>query len=732
MEPRATIDFETRSACDLKKAGSWRYSLDLTTEILCMAFRLPYWETGRTGLWHPAFPHLGIPEADPTDLLELFDWLEAGGLVEAHQAWFERGIWLNKFAHLGAPAIRHEQWRCSMAKASTHALERGLDEAVKALHLPLGKDEAGSKVMRKVNKPRKPIQRDYRDWNRKHAPCPECTGVGKVQEFKKDGSPKTKLSRCKACAGKGHTQQLENVPEMPRLWHESKELFDILFAYCRQDVLAEEGFSEALPDLSPNETRVYLMDQAVNERGYRLDRKAMRAALRVAKVEHTVLNAELFALTNGLVDRVSQRDRMIEWFKTVGLQLFDTTKETVASFLDPLCKVPLTDKARRGLELMQLLGKASTAKYVAMRKQICPDNRVHGGLLYHGAQTGRWSGAGVQPHNFPKGEINDMSEAWRVIKIQDPERIKALPKGKKKLPYNSVMTVLSHALRGAIVPSPGKQLYVADYAAIEARVLLWLAQDDDALEVFRTGQDIYCYMADDIYGYPTNKNDHPKERGLGKIAVLGLGYQMGASKFVESCALAGVEVSEEFAQKVVDAYRAKFWRVKQLWTDMNEAAIRAVHSKGRAQCGCVTWIWEKTPCGVPYLYCELPSGRRIAYPEPQLKLRQTPWGSTQRVLTFMGLNPFNHQWQRQHTYGGSLVENVVQAISRDLMAEAMLRCEASGTYELVLSVHDELVAEALLGTGSVHEFEQLMSKLPDWAPGCPVAAEGWAGPRYRK
>ena len=383
-----------------------------------------------------------------------------------------------------------------------------------------------------------------------------------------------------------------------------------------------------------------------------------------------------------------------------------------------------------------------------MKHQICPDNRVHGGLLYHGAQTGRWSGAGVQPHNFPKGEIVDMSEAWRVIKIQDPERIKALPKGKKKkLPYNSVMTVLSHALRGVIVPSPGKQIYVADYAAIEARVLLWLADDTDALAVFERAKtcpcrkdgreacnrcDTYCDMASDIYVYDTNKRDNPKERSIGKIAVLGLGYQMGASKFVDTCALGGVEVSEEFAQKIVDAYRAKFWRVKQMWADQNEAAIRAVHSKGRVQCGRVTWIYEKTPCGVPFLYCELPSGRRIAYPEPQLKLRTTPWGSTQRVLTFMGVDTFSHQWKRQSTYGGSLVENITQAVSRDILAAAMLRIEAHPVYELVLSVHDETVCEAETGAGSLHEFEQLMNELPDWAAGCPIASESWAGNRYRK
>ena len=725
-----------------------------------MAFRLPYWEEGRTALWHPAFPHLGIPEADCwAEISELFAWIEAGSLIEAHNAWYERGIWTNIMVpKYGCPEIPHKSWRCSAAKAAAHALPRALEKAADAMHLPITKDLEGSKVMKKCMKPREPIKRDITAWNRQHAPCPVCLGVSKVQEFKKDGSPKSKLSKCKDCAGRGHVMDTSAVPELPRLYHESRELFEVLWAYCRQDVLSEQCLSEALPDLSELETEVYLLDQRINERGYRLDRSAVRAARKLIRQEVKLLSTELKELTGGAVEKATQRTRMLEWFITQDLHLYDTKKETIAEALQmddtyrampegelaPWVKI-LSPTARRGLELMQMLGKSSTAKYKAMKDSICPDARVHGGLLYHGATTGRWSGAGVQPHNFPKGDPHFQNQValWKLLKTLDRDRIltDAPLNGKGKKPYTSVMGALSQALRGAIVPAVGSQLYVADFASIEARVLLWIADDQEALDIFRTGGDMYCYMASDIYGYPCNKSDHPKERGVGKEAVLGLGYQMGWAKFqarcllagvVITCALAGIIITEEFAQQVVDTYRAKFWRVKQLWSDQNEAAIRAVHSKGRVNCGYVSWVYELTPSGFPVLYCELPSGRRLAYPEPKIKLRKTPWGSDQRVLTFMGVNSHTHQWERLTTYGGMIVENIVQAISRDLMAEGMLRAEATGIYLITLTVHDELVSEAEVGTGSVKEFEDLMSALPDWGEGCPVTAEGWVGPRYRK
>lgn len=321
--------------------------------------------------------------------------------------------------------------------------------------------------------------------------------------------------------------------------------------------------------------------------------------------------------------------------------------------------------------------------------------------------------------------------------------------------YGSVMAALAHGLRGAIIATPGKTLYVADFASIEARVLLWCAGDEQGLDLFRRKEDPYCDMATDIYGYPTNKQDHPKERGLGKVAVLGLGFQMGPAKFVDACAKVGISILEDVycedcgkgskehrkenhpfecddpdamtAVKVVTAYRTKRWRVVQMWNDQETSAIAAVESRTPVVCGPVRWVYK-----APFLFCELPSGRRLAYMEPRVKMARMPWGKEKAQLSFMGVDSYTRQWKRQTVYGGLITENIVQATARDLMAFGMLRVEATGVYRVVLTVHDEILAEADLGAGSVHEFEQLMSAIPDWAAGCPVEAEGWCGPRYRK
>lgn len=273
------------------------------------------------------------------------------------------------------------------------------------------------------------------------------------------------------------------------------------------------------------------------------------------------------------------------------------------------------------------------------------------------------------------------------------------------------MTLLSHALRGAIVAGPGKRLFVADYSQIEARVLLWLAGDEDGLDIFRRGEDIYADMAKAI-------DPERPQRQLGKVAILGLGYGMGAKKFVEAAKGYGLAIDLETAQKTVDAYRSKYWRVKRLWKATEAAAKQGGDVDG--------WYMEGR-----FLYHVLPSGRRLAYPDAEVQLRQATWGQT-LALTYMGTNPYTRKWERQWGYGGLLVENIVQAIARDVMAAALLRCERSGVYQPILSVHDEIIAEASRYLGDVDEFKQIVSELPAWAEGLPVAAEAFACQRYHK
>ncbi len=335
--------------------------------MLCLAFRLPYWAKGRVELWSPTLLNGEMPESGAAHLVELFQWILDGGLVEAHNAFFERGLWRNIMVpRYGWPAVDSGSWRCSAAKCAAHALPRGLDDAASALGLSHRKDAQGAKVMMKMNKPRKPRKSE-----------------GDVQGL---------------------------------LYHESKELFDTLFAYCRQDVLVEEAVSGAVPDLSEAETEMYLLDQTINERGFLLDMGAVETALVLIAAETTRLNGELKVLTGGSPDKATQRQKMLDWFWNQWVIIEDTQKGSVD---EALGRTDLAPGVRRGLELLQALSRSSTSKYEAMRNWAAGDGRVRGGLLYHGASTGRWSGAGVQPHNFPRGSVKDIEGAWRVLKTQD-------------------------------------------------------------------------------------------------------------------------------------------------------------------------------------------------------------------------------------------------------------------------------------------------------------------------
>lgn len=687
---KATVDFETRSEAELLDVGAWVYSLHPSTQPLCFCWRLPHWEEGRVEDWWPDFPELGIVGARQPQ--ELFDWIAAGGLVEAHNAFFERSIWKNVMAtRYGWPEVPHQAWRCSAAKASAHSLPRKLEMLCLALGTQQTKDTAGGKVMLKMSKPKRPLKRDVVAYAAVH-------GIDlKVTHWK------------------------DVAEEMPVLWLMTKELLHVaLIPYCRRDVLAEEACSAQLRDLSPAETDVYLMDQAINERGVQIDQVAVETALDLVGNVFKDLNAELVEITDNEVQKATQRARVLNWLHERGVPIANTQGDTVDEWLK---RQDINPKAYRVLELMRALGRSSTAKYEAMQAWADPqDWRARGMLLYHGAGTGRWSGSGPQPHNFPRGNIKNMALVWETLQTMDVELIEAL--------YDDLMTALSHALRGAIVAAPGKRLIAADYAAIEARVVMWLADEEEALDVFRSGACIYMAMASEIYKRLINdKVKHFAERQMGKQAILGLGFQMGWKKFVATCAKYGIFISDEFAENVVNIYRTKYRRVQKMWWDQNEAAIEAVRTGRTIRCGKVQWRTVGK-----FLHCKLPSSRLLSYFDPRIVKKPMPWDymDMRDALTYMGVDPYTKKWRRQDTYGGMLVENIVQATARDLMAEAMLRCEESGVYKVVLSVHDELITEVDIGVGSKKELEAIMSEVPDWAKGCPVTAEGWEGPRYKK
>lgn len=802
----ATIDFETRSACDLKKHGSWVYSKHPTTEAMCLAFHLPGYED--VDLWHAGYEDELIAETELP--LDLFAYILAGGAVEAHNAFFERVIWLNVMvARHGWPKVPSRSWRCSASRASACALPRDLENAGKAMGLGTEKDMDGRKLMLKMSKPRQPRKAEIEEFM-------EANGLtGDYRRHKQ------------AC-----------IAGSPIFWHFTEEDFYRLCLYCKQDVRTEMELSDALPDLSDTELQVWFLDQEINERGARFDRDMATVALDLAEQWKKKLNKELHEITG--VERATQRAQVKAWLEECeDLELPDTTAETMDWYLD---NVEMSGRARRVLYIMKQVNRTSTRKYQAALDKTDPDDwRARDLLMYHGANTGRWSGKGIQVQNLPRGKMGSNASYFNkkgelVLYFDMDVAVEDILEGDidwLEICYGDVMELLSSALRGMIMPREGYDLIVADYSAIEARCVLWEAGAEDALQVFRTGGDIYCDMATGIYGYNVNKKDHPDERQFGKQAILGLGYQMGFITFLLTCRKYKIsfgldqvkrilgtkfnkyhgwvdnylfpkpkdgeaqkaynnrkrqatkvrrqltdagekpaEIIHELAlmKYTVDVYRTRYSEVKAMWNAQEAAALSAVRQwedllwseigfmdegyqelyapRGRVhmaedlktpvgikwrdgidgpriKCGPVTWFVMGG-----FLCCELPSGRLLRYRDPMIKASKTSWGETKDALRYWTVVT-GGKWARTSTYGGKLVENITQAIARDVMAEAMLR-SAETIYDALMTVHDELVCEVPSGQGDVKEFEQLMAETAAWADGCPIDAEGGIMKRYRK
>jgi DNA polymerase len=655
------IDFETRSEADIKKVGAWKYSQDPTTEILCLAYCI---DDGPVKLIR-TFLDEGYAK-----LLEMAETEDV--IFYAHNAFFEQSIWHNIVHKRNEwPDIAIERWRCSAAKAASYALPRALGNCGAALRLETQKDNEGHGIMLQLSKPRRPSK--------------------------------------------------EN-PD--RFWEPDKvpEKFQALYNYCVTDVESERAISHSLRDLNKTEQQVWLLDQKINRRGISVDTEAVNAALYLVNKFSDRAKEEVQRITQDGVASLSQRNKVLGWIQSRGVELTGLTKADVSAALEG----ELPEDVRAVLRLRQQVGKTSTAKYKAIKAAVCEDNRLRDTLMYHGASTGRWSGKLVQLQNIPRGSVKDTDNCIEVVKQRDLDWLETL--------YDDPMEAISSCLRGMFIASPGCKLIVADYSSIEARVLVWLAKDRDAVQRFHQGVDTYIDMACQIYDI-LPENVTKDQRQLGKQAVLGCGYGMGIPKFQATCATYGMDVDEDLAEKAVTAYREKYSSVQKLWWGTEEVAQAAVADPGRAK-GYAGVHWVKKG---RFLYCKLPSGRLLSYCEPKLEMVMTPWGEEKRQLTFMGVNSVTKKWERQSTYGGKLVENITQAVARDIMAEAMLRVEDEG-FKVLLSVHDELITEIPQDTylkNPVERLEQLMCIHPDWAldadvGSIPINAEGWQGERYKK
>lgn len=706
--PRILCDFETFSELDVRDVGAWAYAAHPSTEILCMAYKIP----GRkTEIWIPGqeFPQI------------IIDHIEQGFPVEAHNCQFERAQWTEVLSPQFFVPIP-KTWIDTMATCAYRSIPLGLDKAGEALNLAIQKDKRGKFLISKLCKPRKPTKKD----------------------------PST---RCRD----------------PLLLAE-------LYEYCKTDVDAEYELSKTLGDLPKGEFSTWVMDQRINVRGVLVDVEAVNGALKIVTTITHKLESEIALLTDNVVTTGGEVAKIQKWCKDAGAywlvnlqagHIEDCLKEWFKYddkgdlIYDPDDEFDNTYKIWRVLKIRQLLSRASTKKLIKFRDCRSMDDRIRCLLQYHGAGTGRWAGRGVQPQNFPRGALeiakaaglkgNDLMELLiDCIKNGDAELL--------ELCFGDPMEAIASSLRGMFVSAKGKKFFVADFAAIEARVLMWLAGQMDAVAVFAeydraeaekpgSGIDIYCAMATKIYGYVVKKDEHKEERQQGKVVILGCGYQMGGGALQTQAAQNyDVIISLERAKELVEIFRSTYEKVPALWKEIEWAAINAVKYKKRTEIVSENGVklgfeYIKDKAG-EWLTMILPNGRRLWYFSPGLERKTIHYPDKvtgemksfeKDTLYYAGRsNKKGGAWTRVWSYGGMLTENAVQAIARDLMVAAMRRVEATGKYEIVLTVHDELLAEGDEANDE-KEFEQLVAgPNPDWAKGCPVAAEGWSGYRYRK
>lgn len=501
-------------------------------------------------------------------------------------------------------------------------------------------------------------------------------------------------------------------------WHTKKSDLNRLMRYCATDVDASTELLLSLPPLNPKERRIWELDQTINHRGFCVDSAAVSKALGLIQEETARLNQETKNLTIGEVGSTRQRDATLGWLNRGGLGLPNLQAKTVEMALASISAeaMPL---ARRVLEIRQSISKSSTAKYQKLAHQMADDGKIRDQLFYHGASTGRWTGRGVQVQNFPRAAHKDIELAIETLAAGDLEWI--------GLVYGDPMEFLSRCLRNMIVAPAGYSFYCGDYASIETRVLFWVAGHERGLKHYRRHADLYREMAAMIYRIPLDEVTKA-QREVGKRAILGCGYGMGHKKFWATCNQYGQEVSPELARAAVVAYRTLHYPVPDLWNEIQRAAIYAtLNPQTRVTINHTKWSLAKD-----FLWCELPSKRMLAYYKPTVRYELTPWGERAPKLYHWSVNPKTKKWENAATYGGKLTENVVQAIARDIMAEAMLRLEKAG-FEVVLSVHDELLTQARSGPSfDLEEFTQLMAETPGWGTEIPIEVEGWTGARYRK
>lgn len=510
---------------------------------------------------------------------------------------------------------------------------------------------------------------------------------------------------CKPTRANG--QRCRNLPAHdPEKWALYK-------SYNRQDVVTEQEILKRLSiyKTTEDEQKLWSLDQDMNDHGVKLDRKLIRNIVDYDTRHREELQDEARQITG--LSNPNSPAQLKDWLETEGIHQTSLSKDTIVTLL----KGDIPAEVRRVLEIRQALGKTSVSKYSTMLEAICDDDRLRGILQFYGAnRSGRWAGRLVQTHNLARNTLPDLALARELVRDGDFDTLETL--------FGEPAFVFSELVRTAFIPSDGCRFVVSDFSAIEARVIGWIAGEEWRLQTFRDGGDIYCATASQMYHVPVVKHGINGElRQKGKVAELACGYQggVGAMKAMDRDGT----IPEEELQGIVDAWRAANPTIPKLWRTCEMAAKAAIreHRTVRIRHG-IAFSYVNGN-----LFVKLPGGRKLCY--WGTRLRQDDMTGRESIV-YMGVNQKTKQWQETETYGGKLVENIVQATARDCLAVAMTRVAALG-YKIVMHVHDEMIVDVpIRDKDALATINKCMADPIDWAPGLPLKGDGYETPFYMK
>jgi DNA polymerase len=594
---------------------------------------------------------------------------DPGYIKHAYNAAFEWGC-LSKF--MGALPV--DQWRCTMLHGLYCGYTAGLEATGRALGLPDDKQKLS-------------------------------TGRFLIRYF------------CIPCApSKANGGRTRNLPHHdPARWALFKE-------YCVGDVVTEVEILRRLSNFPvPGDVeKQWQTDLIINARGVSVDMALVQGALEIGATTRQQLMEEAVQLSG--LNNPNSVAQLTKWLEEkLDEELTDLRKDTVNRLLGGNIE---DDTARRMLEIRQELGKTSTKKYNAIEAAVCADGRVRGLLQFYGAnRTGRWAGRLVQVQNLPRTYTEPLPLARHLVEHRETAKLRML--------YGSVPDTLSQLIRTSFTASPGNVLVDADFSSIEARVISWLAGEHWRLEVFKTHGKIYEASASQMFGVPMERivkgSPEYELRQRGKVAELALGYQGSTGALIAMGAL-NMGLTEEELPEIVSRWRDANKRIRNLWYAMEAAAVSVIQNGTPAGVSGLILAREVDPAnGLDFLTIRLHSGRKLYYAQPALGLNQ--WDRPS--IAYMGMDQTTKKWKQIETYGGKLVENCVQAIARDCLAEAIERLEVNG-YPVVFHVHDEVVIDCPPERADLDTVAALMSQPLSWAPDLPLGADGWIGDFYKK